>query len=44
MDVCKEMAEWKGHKLGGVDGQSIPEYYLVTPLGSDNFSSIQAGC
>ncbi|KAF2240342.1 hypothetical protein BU26DRAFT_526084 [Trematosphaeria pertusa] len=44
VDVCKEMAEWKGHRVGGVDNQNTPEYFLVTPRGSDNFNSVQAGC
>ncbi|KAG4429002.1 hypothetical protein IFR05_015512 [Cadophora sp. M221] len=46
VNVCKQMAEWRGHSLGGVDGQNIPEYYLVTPGGSNNFSSVnlEAGC
>ncbi|KAH8760747.1 hypothetical protein BGZ57DRAFT_582925 [Hyaloscypha finlandica] len=46
VNVCKEMAEWKGHRLGGVDGQNIPEYYLVTPPGGNDFSSVnlEAGC
>lgn len=46
VNVCKEMAEWKGYRFGGVDGQNIPEYYLATPSGSDDFSSVnlEAGC
>ncbi|KAL9084082.1 MAG: hypothetical protein Q9165_008219 [Trypethelium subeluteriae] len=44
VEICKEMAEWKGVALGGVDGQRIPEYYLVTPSGSDDFGSIEVGC
>lgn len=44
VNICKEMAEWKGRKLCGVDNQNISEYFLVTPQGTDDFSSIQAGC
>ncbi|OAL52826.1 hypothetical protein IQ07DRAFT_584844 [Pyrenochaeta sp. DS3sAY3a] len=43
VDICEEMAQWKGHQLGGVDDQDVPEYYLRTP-GTDNFSSVQATC
>jgi hypothetical protein len=25
VDVCNEMAEWKGHELGGVDGKNLKE-------------------
>lgn len=42
--MCKEMAEWRTDRLCGVDNQCIPEHFLVTPPGSDNFSSLQAGC
>lgn len=42
--ICKEMSGWKGHRLGGVDGQHIREAFLITPRGSDDFSSLQAGC
>lgn len=44
VEICKEMAEWKRERLGVVDGQNIPEYYLVTPIGSDNFGSIGVSC
>jgi hypothetical protein len=40
---CKEMAEWEGNRLGGVDNQNIPEYYLQ-PKYAKNFSSLQATC
>ncbi|KAF2189929.1 hypothetical protein K469DRAFT_701210 [Zopfia rhizophila CBS 207.26] len=43
VNICKEMAEWKGHRFGGVDNQNIPEFYLQPP-GTDNFSSLQATC
>ncbi|KFX95689.1 hypothetical protein V490_03713 [Pseudogymnoascus sp. VKM F-3557] len=45
-DVCKEMAEWKSPKLGGVDGQSIPERYLLKPSAAEDFSSanLQSAC
>lgn len=42
--VCKEMSEWKANKIGGVDSQNIPEYFLVTPGVSDDFSSIGTSC
>ena len=41
--VCKEMAEWEGEKLSGVDGQDIPEYYLQ-PRGVHDFISLQDTC
>ncbi|KAF9733830.1 hypothetical protein PMIN06_010471 [Paraphaeosphaeria minitans] len=41
--ICKEMAEWEGKLLSGVDGQDIPEYYLQ-PKGVDNFTSLQDIC
>jgi Choline/ethanolamine kinase len=44
LKICQEMATWKGDRIGGVDQRNIPEYYLVTPVGSDNFSSLQTGC
>lgn len=44
VNVCKEMSEWKGHRFRGVDNQHIPEYYLVVPRGSDDFSTLQTGC
>jgi hypothetical protein len=43
VNICKEMVEWKGHRLSGMDNQCIPESFLVTPRGSDNFSPLQAG-
>jgi hypothetical protein len=44
VNICKEMAEWKGHRVGGVDNRNIPEHFLITPRGSDNFDSVHAGC
>ncbi|KAF2806043.1 uncharacterized protein BDZ99DRAFT_102759 [Mytilinidion resinicola] len=44
VNICKEMAGWKGHRLCGADNENIPEYFLVTPRGSDDFSPLQAGC
>ncbi|OAG04876.1 uncharacterized protein CC84DRAFT_1196889 [Paraphaeosphaeria sporulosa] len=41
--ICKEMAEWEGKMLSGVDGQGIPEYYLQ-PRGVDDFTSLQETC
>lgn len=46
VNICKEMSEWKGDRLCGVDSQHIPECFLVT--GDDNddddYSTLQAGC
>jgi hypothetical protein len=39
VNVYKEIAEWKGHMFGGVDGQNIPEQYLLKPLVLEDFSS-----
>ncbi|KAI3324255.1 hypothetical protein HD806DRAFT_63569 [Xylariaceae sp. AK1471] len=44
VDVCQEMAEWKGDQVSGVDKQHVSEFFLVTPPGSDNFSLVPAGC
>ena len=46
VNVCKEMAEWKGHVFGGVDGNNIPERYLLKPRAPKDFSSakLQAAC
>jgi hypothetical protein len=44
VDVCQEMAEWKGNQIGGVDKQLVPEYFLVSGPDSDNFSTVPAGC
>lgn len=44
VDACEEMAKWKGNRIGGVDDQNIPEHYLTTPRGSDNFGSLEVGC
>ncbi|KAL5400357.1 hypothetical protein PMIN03_012436, partial [Paraphaeosphaeria minitans] len=41
--ICKEMAEWEGKMLSGVDGQCVPEYYLQ-PRGVDDFTSLQDIC
>jgi hypothetical protein len=43
VDICKEMGQWKGDRLGGVDNQNVPEYYLQA-RGTNNFDSIQAVC
>jgi hypothetical protein len=40
---CKEMAEWECDRLGGVDNQHVPEYYLQ-PKGAENFSSLRSTC
>jgi hypothetical protein len=46
VNVCKEMAQWKGRVFGGVDGKNIPERYLLKPLALEDFSSanLQAAC
>jgi hypothetical protein len=46
VNVCKEMAQWKGHVFGGVDGKNIPERYLLKPRALEDFSSahLQAIC
>ena len=49
VDACTEMAEWKGHVFGGVDGQNLAEYCLLPKLGpkrAKDFSStnLQASC
>ena len=46
---CTEMAKWKGHVFGGVDGQNLPEDYLLPtlrPKGAQDYSSakLQARC
>ncbi|KAJ8131820.1 hypothetical protein O1611_g1800 [Lasiodiplodia mahajangana] len=43
-DACQEMAEWRGGQVGGVGKQLVPECFLVTPPGGDDFSSVPAGC
>jgi hypothetical protein len=43
VNICKEMAQWEGHRLGGVDNQIVPEYYLQSS-GTKDFSSLQATC
>ncbi|KAI1336712.1 hypothetical protein F5Y15DRAFT_393828 [Xylariaceae sp. FL0016] len=43
-DACQEMAEWAGDQVGGVNKQLISEFFLVTPPGGDDFSSVSAGC
>ncbi|KFY01087.1 hypothetical protein O988_02921 [Pseudogymnoascus sp. VKM F-3808] len=44
--ACKEMAQWKSSQFGGVDGQDIPERYLLPPSAPEDFSSanLQAAC
>ena len=47
--ACVEMAKWKGHVLGGVDGQNLTEDYLLPtsrPKGAQDYSStnLQASC
>lgn len=48
VNIIKEMAEWKGDAIGGVDGQGTEEHYLTDPQESvvEDFSSasLQAAC
>jgi hypothetical protein len=46
VNVCREMAEWKGHASGGVDGKDIPESYLTKKGAPEDFSSanLQKAC
>lgn len=41
--ACIEMAQWRSDRLGGVDGKSIPEYYLQ-PRGSAGFGTMSNVC
>jgi hypothetical protein len=45
VEVCKKMAEWKGHMLGGVDGKNLTEWYILES-GPKDFSpaKLQATC
>lgn len=45
-NICKELAGWKGHKLGGVDGRNIPKEYLIRDGAVHDYSSanLQEGC
>jgi len=43
VDICKEMSQWEGNWLGGVDHQYAPEDYL-RPKGAKDYSSLQASC
>ncbi|KFY37316.1 hypothetical protein V495_07244 [Pseudogymnoascus sp. VKM F-4514 (FW-929)] len=44
--ICKEMTQWKSPQFGGVDGQGIPERYLLKPSAPEDFSppNLQAAC
>jgi Choline/ethanolamine kinase len=46
VNVYKEIAEWKRHVFGGVDGKNIPEQYLLKPRALEDFSlaNLQAAC
>lgn len=44
VDVCQEMAKWKGDRVGGVDKRFVPEFFLVRTPGDDDFSSVPEGC
>ncbi|KAF2109574.1 hypothetical protein BDV96DRAFT_502404 [Lophiotrema nucula] len=43
VDICEEMGQWRGDRLGGVDGQDVPEYYLQA-RGRNDFGSMHAVC
>ncbi|PVH90207.1 hypothetical protein DM02DRAFT_621128 [Periconia macrospinosa] len=43
VNTCKEMSEWAGNRLGGVDNRDVPEYFLQ-PQGADDFSTLQTTC
>ena len=43
MDICKEMAQWTCRVFGGVDGQHIPEDYLLPRLRRD-YGALEASC
>lgn len=46
VEICQEMAQWKGESFGGVDGGDIPERHLIKSGANENFSSknLLAGC
>jgi thiamine kinase-like enzyme len=41
VNICKEMAQWKGEHMKGVDGQNIPEDYLT---GNGDFGDLERTC
>ena len=46
VEICKEMAQWKGTAFGGVDGHNLPEYYLIKHSAPQDFDStkLNAAC
>ncbi len=46
VNICKDLADLKGHKLSGVDGKNIPEQYLIKSGAADDYSpaNLQEGC
>lgn len=46
VDTCSTLAACKGNKLGGVDGQSIPESYLIKSGSVEDFNpqNLLQGC
>jgi hypothetical protein len=43
VDICKEMDQWKSGVFGGVDGQYIPEDYLL-PRSRHDYGALEASC
>jgi hypothetical protein len=43
VDICKEMAQWASPVFGGVDGQYIPEDYLL-PHSCRDYGALKASC
>ncbi|KAF1983003.1 hypothetical protein K402DRAFT_436972, partial [Aulographum hederae CBS 113979] len=41
--IYQEMAGWSDEKIGGVDGQGIPEYFFRMP-GQDGFDCVAGTC
>ena len=45
-NICKDLADLKGDRIGGVDGKNMAEYYLIRRGAAEDFSSanLQAEC
>jgi hypothetical protein len=43
VDICKEMAQWTSPVFGGVNGQYIPEDYLL-PRSRRDYGALEASC
>ena len=41
--ICEEMANWRGERLSGVDGQNVFEPYLL-PRGEKDYNKLHATC